>query len=330
MLADARLKFQLRVLQLAYGRVISPAADARTARLMTLGLRQRTRIAGLQAVAYLLPGKCRRATSVTAAMSEQVRRVPAPDVAFWSLKRAALWSALAADGWLVGCGAREQLALRRSLVDRQKRRIQAAAGSAQEAAMKVLAALREHAMLSPPFELRCPRCGKGYGRSPNAGRVCDCGAGLQAAVITRAARCRCGDVVNLDDAVQLERHQASCGDASLRLASLPFDVAVRKSEVMLLLVDEPRRSVFAQVNQLPLRILGQPRLNIVLRPSDDDSLWDATERRWLQRGRRYRLLERLFSTDHVQGQFPFSTTATVVDYRPETALRVIHRPRKSL
>ena len=109
----------------------------------------------------------------------------------------------------------------------------------------MLSALREHAMLSDPVELRCPRCGKAYGGSPNAGHVCDCGAGLQAAVITRAVRCRCGDVVNVDDAVQVERHQASCGNASLRLASLPFDVAVRESEFMLLLVDEPRRSVFA-------------------------------------------------------------------------------------
>jgi hypothetical protein len=312
--------------QLAYGPMTSRAAQARTARMVTLGFLQRTRPRGLNSIAYFLTEKGRQATPLTAAMSEQVRRVPAPDVAFCALQRASLWASLVADGWAVGCGVREQLALRRDLVDRQKMRVDAAIGSAKDSAARVLSALRAHPALSPAFEVGCSSCGLGYAQVRRASALCDCGSKLTATVITNAGQCRCGQTVNVDDSAQVDRHRKNCGPTAVRLtAPLPFDVATRAGEVVLLLVEDPRRSIFAQVADLPLRVLGQPRLPVILRPSDDDSLYDASARRWLQKGKRYRLLERLFSEEHVDGHFPFSTTSKVVDYRPETALRVLHR-----
>lgn len=312
---------------LAYGSSVPDrTADHRTSRLVSLGLLQRRRVTGLNAVAYFLTEKGRRSTPLTSSMSEQVRRVPAPDVAFFALQRAALWTALVADGWKVGCGAREQLAVRRSLVDRQKVRVEAMPeGAVKVTASKVLAAIRTHPLLSPAHELRCEQCGAVDKRRSNRA-VCDCGRPLKASIVENAATCRCGQVVNVDDDVQVQHHAQLCGPGLLRLLSpLPFDVATRGNEVMLLLVENPRRSVTTQVDELPLSILGQPRLSVVLRPSDDDSLYDAAASRWLQKGKRFRLLERLFSDDHVEGHFPYSTTATVVDYRPETSLRVLHK-----
>jgi hypothetical protein len=136
------------------------------------------------------------------------------------------------------------------------------------------------------------------------------------------AICPCQTVLDLDHAPSLRRHEDH-GEKRL-LPPLPFDVASKGGAVRLLLVDNPRQSIVAQVAALPLRTLGQPRLDVIIRPSDDDSLYDADNGRWLQRGTRLRLMHRLFETEHLPGHFPYASTATVVDHRPEAQLRVVH------
>ena len=261
---------------------------------------------------------------VASALTTSWRLKPAPETAFYLLQRAALWSALTKDGWTVGNGSRARMALRRSLVDRQRAVVDREQGKAKEVAANVLARLRASPDLLPHAEMRCA-CG--FVTRPNAHQRCpQCQGTLTVALIESAAQCSCGAVVDLEHPPSVLEHKA-CGHWRL-LPTLPFDVADKAGEVMLLLCDNPRASLTKQAEALPLRLLGQPRLSVVLRPCDDSSLYDAVRKRWVMRGPRLRLLERLFSDNHLAGHFPYATVADVVEYRPETQLRVLKRPMR--
>lgn len=258
---------------------------------------------------------------VASALTASWRLEPAPETAFYLLQRASLWSALTKDGWTVGNRSRARLALRRSLVDRQRTVVDREQGKAKEVAGAVLARLRAAPDLSPHAEMRCV-CG--FSCSPKDHRRCPrCKSDLKAVIMESAAQCGCGAIVDLDHPPAVQEHKA-CGHWRL-LPPLPYDVADKAGEVMILLCDNPRASIVKQAAALPLRVLGQPRLSVVLRPCDDNSLYDAVGKRWVMKGPRLRLLEHLFSDDHLAGHFPYATTADVVDYRPEAQLRVLKR-----
>jgi hypothetical protein len=227
---------------------------------------------------------------------------------------------LTKEGWTVGNGPHARLALRRYLVDQQKEVVARATGRALEAATAVLSALRTAPELTPDAEMRCA-CG--FVCRPRTHRACpECAGSLKAELLSLPVTCVCNEVFDLDHPQSLARHGAHGGTRTR--PPLPFDVASKGADIRLLLVDNPRQSVPGQVAALPLRTLGQPRLSVIVRPSDDDSIYDAAGHRWLQRGARLRFFHRLFEDDHLAGHFPYATTATIVDFRPEAQLRVVH------
>jgi hypothetical protein len=117
----------------------------------------------------------------------------------------------------------------------------------------------------------------------------------------------------------------------LRLVDyLPFDLAWRRDasgafDVRVLLADNPYRSVQAQLDELPIRTFDQPRVPIVVRPSDDGTVFDMATKTYLQRGPRFRQLLRAFDPDSSRPEsFPFWMTAKLIHaVYPEAHFRVL-------
>lgn len=300
-------------------------ARSHVASLVELGALRRLDIDGVKSGALILTRTGMRQTPRARGLPSPHRAPPSPQTGFVLLQRASLWAALAEDGWTVGNGTRERLLLRRSLVDRQRAIVAASAGRAREATEAALKALRAHPHLTPPAEARCAReCG--WVSAVTATRRCAvCGAEAVPTVVLDPAVCACGSAFDLAHAASVLRHEAHGG---WRLApALPYDVAEKGGRLLLLLCDNPRASVTAQVGRLPLRTLGQPRLEVVLRPSDDNTVFDPVNGTYAMKGPRFRLLTSLFAKDHLAGHFPYATTADVVAFRPETQLRVLSTRR---
>jgi hypothetical protein len=81
-------------------------------------------------------------------------------------------------------------------------------------------------------------------------------------------------------------------------------------------------SIPDQLNVLPLRVAGQPVVPVVLRTTDENSVFDSIARTWIATGTRHRELLRAFSEDGDPRLFPFSKTAKVIDVRTELQLRL--------
>jgi hypothetical protein len=127
----------------------------------------------------------------------------------------------------------------------------------------------------------------------------------------------------------------SCSGASRQVDYLPFDLAWRQTggryEVQILLADNPYRSLQAQLDELPLRVIGQPRVPLVLRSSDDGTVFDRASGRYAVKGPRFRALARAFHEGTAKSDaFPFWTTATVVPDAtyPDAHFRVLQHNTK--
>ena len=83
------------------------------------------------------------------------------------------------------------------------------------------------------------------------------------------------------------------------------------------------------VDALPLRIVGQPRVPVLLRTTDSASSFDRRNGEWVTRGDRHRELLRAFSDAPGKSAFPFKTTTDVVDIRPELQLRFSPRRKET-
>jgi len=278
-----------------------------------------------------------RLASAGLSLSERVRaratdamrkRVPDSEAGHCWL-RSALWAELVERGYVVGRGQQELVALRRFLIDKQATR---AAGKDAEAT-RVLAALRVEPTLTPLFRSHCARCEWASDVS-RALRSCPrCAGSLAQSLSERRFECpRCGAVSDRDEAHESKRHGGQCTGAVREIDHLSFDVAWRASakgrEVLLVFVDDPAVSLDVQLRALPLRIVGQPRLSIVLRTTDPSSVFDRATGQWTAMGDRHRALVRAFSEDGARDAFPFSMTADVVDIKPELQLRLGQLRRK--
>ena len=188
------------------------------------------------------------------------RKRPAPDVAIHAWTRAALASSAQAAGFKVGRDLRALTALRRFLVDGQRARIDAAKpGLEREDAHRVLGLLRGRSLLQPWTVAVCEGCGLELPVNVPASPHCEeCGGAFKLVVVTAPHSCaRCG--------LQSERTGAhavggrSCSGASRQVDYLPFDLAWRQNgdgyEVQILLADNPYRSLQAQLDELPLRVI---------------------------------------------------------------------------
>jgi hypothetical protein len=270
-----------------------------------------------------------------ALVTDNARKPPPADLAAHAWHRAALVVAARADGFEVGRGIGALTALRRNLLDRQQGRT--AGANAQPGDVgRVLQSLRQLPLLQPWTTNVCDGCGLELAVNVEAPRFCaECGSTFRRHVVATPHECRrCG--------LQSERGGAHTVDGapcsgSLRLVDyLPFDLAWRKSatgyEVRVLLADNPYRSIQTQLDELPLRIVGQPKLEIVIRPADDGSVFDRASATFAVRGPRFRALLRAFSERSAKtDSFPFWTTATVAPdaIYPEAHFRVVTHEREN-
>lgn len=299
------------------------AVQQRIERLVEHGYLQRYALPDSHQQLIHLTEKGRTAfPAVAAAYSDQVRKPPSVDVAAWAWQRSALWASLIADGWHVGGGLRALLAVRRYLLDSLK-------ASAPRLHDAVLSEIRRAPELTPAFVWRCETCG--WSGALNAAAPAKCGACDAAAapkqlVIEHLWKCsRCGTVATAPDAPH-----GTCVGRLRRQRYLPYDVAYRMRDnappsVIILLVDNPLRSVEAQLLDLPLRFLNQPRIDVIVRPSDDDSVYDVAAGRWAMKGRRFRSILDAFTPHDNPRVYPFWVAAEVITYKPEVVLRTTAR-----
>lgn len=270
---------------------------------------------------------------VASAFGHTVRKPPTNDIAAWAFTRAGLWAALTSDGFTIGRDLRALMALRRNLVDRQRARLELLSGPERAEAERTLQELRSAPLLSPLAFVRCKECGR---RSKvgvlNTNVPCpSCAGALKSELVAVPHQCAaCGYVGPKPEPHKNSSTRAPCLGLMKERQYLPFDVAFKKEgssyEVLLPLVDNPMRSVQKQLEELPLRFLGQPRLKVILQPSDDDSIYDLDLGSFTVIGPRFRQLIRAFSpNEDPRAAFPYWRSAEVITYRPELAFRTVRK-----
>lgn len=263
-------------------------------------------------------------------VTDNARKPPPPDLAVHAWHRAALAVSARAAGFEVGRDLAALTALRRSLVDRQQARVQAAPENRRAELEQVLSALRRLPLLTPWTTSVCEGCGLELAINDDAPRFCpECGSSFRRHVVATPHECsRCGLLAERGG-VHVVAGKA-CPGVLRHVDHLPFDVAWKKTasgyEVQVLLADNPFRAIQSQLDELPLRIVGQPKLEVVVRPSDDGSVFDRARSSYAVRGPRYRAILRAFSEKNAKADsFPFWTTATVASdaLYPEANFRAV-------
>ena len=275
--------------------------------------------------------------SLETLVTDHTRKPPVPDVAIHAWNRAALAVAARAAGYETGRDLRALTALRRSLVDRQTAAVHAAPDRLRPQLERILQQLRALPLIQPWTVEACEACGvelpipwDGQERKKDRAKFCEeCGGALRQHVVATPHECgRCG--VRSERGGEHVVEGVPC-PGTLRLVDyLPFDLAWKRTpqgyEVQILFADNPFRSLQTQLAELPLRIIGQPRMDIVVRPSDDGSEFDRVSQTFQVRGPRYRALLRAFSEASAKADaFPFWTTASVASdaVYPEAHFRVV-------
>ena len=299
-------------------------AQRRLSVLVDSGLVIKQRVACARALYHLGSAAITLVPEVAARVTDHFRKPLPEEEAGYAWLRTTMWSVLRKRGFAVGRGQPELVALRRSLVDAQSER----AGEGD----RVLQALRADRALAPLFRSRCASCGS-LGPLNVALRSCArCRADVSPLLSERKVQCSACDFVGDGTLVAGDKgHSARCAGTLRDADHLAFDVAWRRNgaarEVLILFVDDPRLSLEAQLRALPLRILGQPRIDVILRTTDPTSVYDRRKRAWSHLGDRHRALLRAFSEGGAKDTFPFSKTANVIEVAPEIQLRLA-QPRR--
>lgn len=108
---------------------------------------------------------------------------------------------------------------------------------------------------------------------------------------------------------------------------LPYSAAWKgppsaPSDLRLVVVLTPRVSRKKQLEALPLRIAGQPKIPVILRPADDGTTAHHKTGALTYTGPQYRALMRAFREHRNPGAFPYWETAQVLNYRPDLWARL--------
>ncbi len=90
----------------------------------------------------------------------------------------------------------------------------------------------------------------------------------------------------------------------------------------LVVVLSPRLSRKKQLEALPLRIAGQPKIPVILRPADDGTTVHQKTGALTYSGPQHRALLRAFREHRNPGAFPYWETAEVLNYRPDLWARL--------
>lgn len=269
------------------------AALVKTKHLARMRLRGSRSIYRLTAKSFALVRAKRPASN------EILRRRPAERQADYCWLRSCLCASLTKDGYCVGRTTEAQVTLRRSLLDAPRPLIGNDA-LALLVAQRTGEELRAHPALRPVFRCTCAQCGW-RGRLMESAKICPrCRKATETSLAKEVFKCAACE--SLRDRLGVHedprRRDAVCGGALKRIDPLPFDVAWRKRggrrEVLIVFIDNPSRSLEAQLAELPLGIDGQPRVDVILRSVDPDSQLGSDGKTWLSVGLRHRALLRAF------------------------------------
>lgn len=295
------------------------------------------RLQGLQKHEFIqrvdLPGRGR--DSVLQLTGKGYRSFPSVDVwrtshnvraltverAIYCWVRSELLGSFVKDGWSVGRDDKALLALRRSLIDRQKAKVASLGGAQRAAAEQVLKNLRASPALAPTPATLCPTCGPVDGQR---GACPTCGGTTALGPAPCLYRCpRCGEVSPV-------RRAHACGPWRAEHL-LPIDVAYRRREgtyeAVIVLVDEPFSAVGTQLSQLPLRTMGQPILDVVVAPTDRESIYDLGQGAWAFRSRRFVELVSAFE-EGGSSSFPYWHVARLITPYPDIAFRTVGKRKQ--
>lgn len=247
------------------------------------------------------------------------KRPPWPQ-AHYCWMRSALHALLHEDGYTIGRDARAVLALRRFLIDGTK----ASSRDGWRSRDRALERIRAMKELAPPSIGTCDDCGLSVGVDEDASRCPRCPRALRRRLAAEVYRCLC--CARLVTAVGAHRtaRDTPCDGPLRRHDLLAFDVAWRARattrgatyDVMVLVLDEPRRALVAQLRELPLTVEGAIRVPVVLRTSDPQSVLDVAKNTFRSIGLRHLLLNRAFIGPGLRDLYPFSETTTVVSLGP--------------
>lgn len=260
--------------------------------------------------------------------SKHVYSPPKPELAIHAWHRASLALAFRAEGYTVGRDIAALIALRRFLIDSQRARIEQASGRRQEELTQTLYALRDYGLLQPWVIFSCRRCGLELPiGSAKPGPCRECGDVFDVHAIHQPFECAiCRKKGEAGGAHQVDG--VSCPGTLRAVDYLPFDLAYKRTQagydVKVLLADHPFRSVATQLAELPLRIMGQTKVDVIVRPCEDGSVYDMKRRTYSVRGPRYRQYLRAFSQDDAKPDaFPYWMTANLLPEHlfPETHFR---------
>jgi hypothetical protein len=115
--------------------------------------------------------------------------------------------------------------------------------------------------------------------------------------------------------MEVEGPELPCSVAWKGPTSAPVDLR-------LVVVLSPRQSQRKQLEALPLRLAGQPRIPVILRPAEDGTMVHHRIGAFTYQGPQYRALMRSFREHRNPGAFPYWLSAEVLDYRPDLWARL--------
>lgn len=303
-------------------RIRSVRTSARMiAKLLDEGYLARQPIDGGRSIYHLTRKSVALFTAEGIDVSDMLRRSVTPAIGGYLWLRASLLCRLLGWGYRVGRGPEAVHALRRFFVDAVRER--AVRLPRREDYELTLKWLREN--FRPPILDECRACSI---RVIDAvgGRCPRCRRRTHGSLPARTFRCgTCSAVV-----VAPGPHRASnglCAGLVRELDCLPFDLAWRWSvktvEVTVPFVDNPARGLLAQLKELPLRHTNDPKVRVILRTTDPDSLFSRTRGEWANIGPRHRLMLRAFSHDGLPREYPYVLSSTIAEVAEDLQLNLI-------
>ena len=301
-------------------RIPERTAMRRLADLVRRGFLGHVRLDGTRCL-YHLTTKGLATSRHHASATDWIRRPPPRRQADYCWLRAALIAALAREGWDVGRSWLHQHWLHQYLVEAQRRVVARARGHDARHAQRTLDGIAADESLVPMWRACCSCGWRGEPRAHTA--ACErCRAKVERKYTQRFFKCT-GCAFTSDEVRSHRDGDGARCVAELREADpLPFDVAFRGSEVLVLLVDNPSRQLEVQFRELPIFWTDAPRLPIIVRSADPDSRFDAAAGTYATKGARHSALLRLISGRVAALSF-LPERLRLIDFKPRVQLRFV-------
>lgn len=268
--------------------------------LIDEGFLARMRLPHARMICHLTRSSLATFDAAGIAVPETLRRPPTVEIGGYLWLLSNIRAEHVRGGFTVGRGPRDAYALRRFLLD-----------SAKETKRHVLDAIRANPALTPMVVAGCD-CGFRADFGANVSACPKCRHATR--WLPASAKYECAGCKAVADKPGAHR---GCSLAMREVDALPVDVAWTKLggqyDVRLLFVEQPTRTLGAQLAELPLMHVGAPKVPVLLRSTDPDSRYDRKRHEWAVKGPRQQQLERTFMERSFDASLPFSETATVVN-----------------